>query len=449
MRAMRRIALPATTLLLLGYLACGGGDKDTGGSTHTKETLPAGYPDCPQDSVIIVVGQIDSIALDDSNQIGTRLITDIPLATTTDNLPEFHDCQRLIDGRTYGPLVGIWASDRLEQLPALLDSVHTEKGSQTFGVAVAEMFNFNLASYPTLAIQRGFSCLYLNGNSENWEARMVWARTDEKRCLEPFDFTSSEGQELRAVPLTLPPGISDNDIPPVARWDWDTVSNHNYIGVKCGSQWCEIGDPHFASSAKYSRVDPSAGPHGNLIRSMTREMEKIASFAPLSPHLVDRVLEVKGWYDEQHLAIRNSTGQLMSTAFIGTAFPHPALDGIANVGSFEKWVPAAYVVVERDYPGKLHLRPGLNEISICQGNEPNSCDEAVPLAPLNCPVEEKTGSRRWYARVQLPGEQPEYHCIVRRTHGGLVIPRGTVRWHWSENDETLWVRCEAGCCTTH
>jgi hypothetical protein len=28
-----------------------------------------------------------------------------------------------------------------------------------------------------------------------------------------------------------------------------------------------------------------------------------------------------------------------------------------------------------------------------------------------------------------------------------VIPEGAVRWAWSDDDESLWIRCADGCCT--
>jgi hypothetical protein len=37
----------------------------------------------------------------------------------------------------------------------------------------------------------------------------------------------------------------DKDIPPVARWDYDTANHQQYIGLRCGGEWCEVGHSGF------------------------------------------------------------------------------------------------------------------------------------------------------------------------------------------------------------
>ena len=47
-----------------------------------------------------------------------------------------------------------------------------------------------------------------------------------------------------------------------------------------------------------------------------------------------------------------------------------------------------------------------------------------------------------------PSKKVKYLCVRRERHGGAVIPRGAARWAWSDKDESLWIRCADGCCTT-
>src|SRR5215510_4784716 len=52
----------------------------------------------------------------------------VPLAGNTAQIPEFHDCQRLIsqsNGKKYGALIGIWVSEKLDRLPDSLAKLAT------------------------------------------------------------------------------------------------------------------------------------------------------------------------------------------------------------------------------------------------------------------------------------------------------------------------------------
>jgi hypothetical protein len=402
------------------------------------------YPDCPQDSVIVVVGlQGDAAA-----QIPPRIITNIPLAETRDNLPEFHDCQRLIEGRTHGALVAIWASDRIDSLVPLLDSIHQATRLPSMGVAVAQIFNFSAEDYRPLLIRPEFSCLYLNGSAGQWEARMVGVGADADRCQSPFNFADDVGRGLMVRPLSLPSGLQPKDIPPVARWDWDSKGRRNYIGIKCGSEWCEIGPRGFQSSTGYTTNPTGTDLKSDLMRSMLASVTPMATIGSPATNERERFVMVKGWYDEQHLALVDQQGNRLATPYIGTAFPHPSLDQIASADVFQdSWQPAAYVIVEQQYQGKLKLDRGLNQVFLCQSMGGQCREPAAPPLPTCAAEAGVTPARTWYAKI-VSGTGTKYLCVTRRTHGGMVIPAGTVRWSWTEFDETLWVRCAAGCCTT-
>jgi hypothetical protein len=111
-------------------------------------------------------------------------------------IPEFHDCQRLIDdtGLKYGPLVGVYVSFLNAQIPALPPIPVVRRPSLSGGrptqarvptgastitaattaIAAAELVAFD-GDYDTLGIKLGFNCLYLlnDGSATRVTARMV------------------------------------------------------------------------------------------------------------------------------------------------------------------------------------------------------------------------------------------------------------------------------------
>src|SRR5688572_16111975 len=73
-------------------------------TVRTPEGVATTGKRCPEHNIAI---NVDS----------TEVITDIPLASSIDEIPEFHDCQRFATTTTrngYGPLVAIWAVETLE-----------------------------------------------------------------------------------------------------------------------------------------------------------------------------------------------------------------------------------------------------------------------------------------------------------------------------------------------
>ncbi len=410
-----------TLALLLGAMAC---PKPQGVAALER-------PECPQDSVHITVR--DTFR----NTVVDRVVTTIPLAGKISNVPEFHDCQRFVmgPGAAYGPMVAIFASFTLGRLDTLNDSLMAAGGTGVVAAA-AEIYNYDML-YRPLQIQPKFSCLYLwhdtpAGSAVRYKAKMVPIGSHENDCLHPVDPATAPGQLLEVRPIG-DKTLSAADYPAVARWDWDSVRNEVYIGIKCGSQWCEVGRPNFTSSEL-----PAVNPSNPL-------QEDVPGEPPTTRPEQDRIVRIKGWYDQQYLAIPNTSGQLDAGSVRGTAIPVPQLGRINDPARFKgRWVASAFITLDSPsstYKGKLNLEEGINRVALCNGD----AADCLP-GQTNPPPCAAGPDGNWWARVISAGNHTSYHCVKRKDHPGVTIP-GTVRWRWVNDDEKTWIRCLQGCCT--
>jgi hypothetical protein len=377
-----------------------------------------GRPECPMDSVLIVV--TDTV---DNRVMPPRAIINIPVAGPITNIPEFHDCQRFIVGKSYGPLVAIFAHDSLDSL-----YYSTPDSSAEFTGAAAEIYSYD-GDYTPLRIRQGFNCLYLRQAHTRWEAILTYAGTHEKACL---------GRPTGGVQLNViaqKPMPHGDDYPPVARWDWDPANETQYISIRCGNEWCEVGRSDLHPSEPHAAAEIPAEP--------------VPDFATTAANEQDRVTRIKGWYDEQTLAEVGATGLKLS-GVRGTVFPHPLLERMKDVADYaQKWRPVAYVRLDRQsdtYKSKLNLEKGLNRIYECYGDfaQCRGRGSSVPEPPC-----EAGADHQWWAKIVSAEQSTEYRCVHRRVHAGIPYIPGVVRWRWDEHDEKLWIRCPQGCCTVN
>jgi len=382
----------------------------TGGANVDGRAIPESRPECPTDSVLIV-----NTYLVKKTPV-TEIVTTIPVAGPITNVPEYHDCQRFAPalGEKYGPLVAIFAHQGLDTLFADSTAPPVE--------AAAEIYSWD-GEYPALAIKRGFNCLYLKRSGTSWKARMVPVDT-AGACLHK----QAGGEDLK---VTSWKAKYLGDLPAVARWDWDSRASQQYISIRCGVEWCEVGSKTgFTSSALH--------PDGTL------PSEPVPYKGEATAQEQQRVLTVKGWYDEQRIAVSDGASLLVSTT-LGTAFPHPMLDRLGDTSDFQlQWIPVAYVLLNQEPPGykkKLNLDVGLNSVYMCHGPFTRCPEIPVGTREPKCPV---GADRQWWTMIVSARKDTVYRCIHRRVHHDVQIP-GTVRWRWKETDETLWVRCPQGC----
>lgn len=398
-------------------------------------------PECPRGGMWSAVFGRGGIAI----VPGGRLSLSGPIT----DVPEFHDCQRFIvkaeGGRpVFDSLFAIFARLRL-------DSPDYEPLTRPLALAEIYSFQRGAQNYAPLGIRPHFNCLvvYPSPSSRSGlEARMVSVGREERRCGADSIVTAA-GTVLEVRRIAPPRGLAPADIPPVARWDWDSLHAVQYIGIRCGDAWCEIGP---------------RGPQGAEAFSSSRRYSSNSG-----DPTVRRTFEVKGWYDEQRLAepIAENANMLAVGVPTGTLVPDAKLDTYdepppGGVSAFtDKWVPAASAVVDVAsdvYREKLNMGhglvgPGMNQVELCSGSTvrclrrggKNIFAATWLAATLRCADD-------WLARIRRNTDSRiAYYCVTRRSHAAelkeaRVRIRGTARWRWAIRDETMWLRCLQGCC---
>lgn len=361
----------------------------------------------------------------------------------------FHDCQRLLvdEGQRYGPLVAIFAAHDLETLDGRLESLEKSDSADPLIVrgrtSLAAALIFNLGdAYPALGINPGFSCLYMwraSSMKADWRAQIVWVKNDERRCLDTIRPPGGTGN--LTVKRDIAVGFSRQQYPAVARWDWDQTTKQQYIGIKCGGAWCEVGTDSFVREDAYLAT-------------------------PTVQTAATQIQRIKGWYDEQLLA-EPDQGEYKPSQVTGTIFPDSSLGkwttaDYSRIG--DPWRPVAYIALSRHskyYKDELNLDRtprgaplrSLNRLSFCLGTRAFCGVPALEIAhapPAECDVVDSRGSPAisWWARIDpaMVGN-PLFRCVSQMDHSAEVssIP-ATARWHWLAKRETVWKECVTGCC---
>ncbi|MFI5312115.1 MAG: hypothetical protein ACHQQ3_12825 [Gemmatimonadales bacterium] len=388
-------------------------------------------------------------------------ITVIPVAgRALTNIPEVHDCQRLLDSSSdaFGTLAGIWASEILDHL---VDSLNTLKAAlhRPMAISAAEIHSWD-TTYVPLGIHTRFNCLYVyrdsgsGDKSATWSAWMVPVNWRAGDCLTNLDTVEahSKGMALGMTPLRHV--LGGDDVAATARWDWSSRPAHQYIGIKCGTQWCEVyngatyaSSPRLAVGGVPSSLFPSIP--GLLVDAKKRQ----------------RVIEIKGWYDEERLAPNVGTTPMgtLATGIRAAVYPDPRLKDY-TLGDFSDhvWLPAAYVHMppgmgstadRAAYLSKYAFDGGWNTVWLCP-LDVTRCLAALQRARLptvtapTClgTVDPSMGETRWFAIVVPRSGRAKAFCVTRRTFPGGVGLLGTVRWRWRADDHSLWMSCSSGCC---
>ena len=405
--------------------------------------------DCPQ----------HVIAIDTNGALPGPIVNDIPIASETDAIPEFHDCQRFASSTRngYGPLIAIWSSARLASAfePVRPQGDDDGAATRTTGssqvespwVPVAQVYNFDADTYQPLGIEHRFNCLYLRQvppsprAPDGWIARMVPRRTVEgcKANREGRDTLDLVGADL-LVKASRPAAAAD--IPPVARWDrepTDSVAEpRQYVGIRCADSWCEIGPR--------GGFVPSVPVYSNVaLRDAYLAAFEESPSGSVSPDARLRVIRAKGWYDQQLLAqVVGTTKSLTRSDVFGTIIPHPTLDVIDDPTTFDgAWLPAAYVHVSDTYTGKSRFEQGMNRVYLCRGTATRPCPGREPVGAKSTP----SSGAEWLAIVA--GATVSDTISIHYDGSPGVIPAGAARWRWMETDEKAWMRCAGGCCSNN
>jgi len=364
---------------------------------------------------------------------------------STTNVPEYHDCQRLINtDSTYGPLVAAFARNEHDGLLGeRLRSLESATDGKT-ALAAIELWNVDSTTYTPLGILPGFSCLYVARRGDGWRGKLVRYGWPQPKCEDAVNLDALAGIDLTVNRrITTSTDFTEDDFPPVVRWEWDETHQHQYLGFKCDrTSWCEAGLPGFSS---------------------------VASLAtPNTQREVRRVFEIRGWLDEQHLANpATPTTPATPGTVRGTVIPNPDLKRTTLGAVAGRWVLASFVLLSGPsdtYAQKFNFVPttaaslalapaNTSTTSLCwAGQRPCA---GVP-ADATCAVSGSAtvGTGQWWARFDAPGRPPIYKCVRYRPHPAAAIGNlgthtlGTARWRWIKDDESTWVGCPDGCCET-
>lgn len=398
---------------------------------------------------------------------------EISIAGPITNVPEFHDCQRLITDGEYGPVVAVWVSYRINQLytdmwpvelsplpnpdSILADSTFAgaiaETGTTARSVPVVQIYNYGdpVAFAPFGELPSGFTCVYFT--AVRGPILTAWTNSTG---------TTDDCIGARSTPIPSPPlfpvtqvsfgtthPFEETDYPPVARWEMDSAQSH-VLGVKCGRAWCRLG---------------SGAPvldHGAL--------------AP-APGKAARVFSIPGWYDEQVLSAPGGLNwvpfrfvkggpffgrrpvwiprKLVPSGVRGAIFPDTALADNEIDDYFENWVRAAEVHLSEPsehYAKKFNFVHHTEQPAAVIYLRHNTKHVPWPLEPEE--PGDVTVDYDWEAAIVSSAGDTIFRKVIWRgyhnseTHPGWVPTPGTVRWRWLEVDETTWEWCPEGCCET-
>jgi hypothetical protein len=428
------IARVSGVVLLIG--CTGGGVRVAPPTPPASPNSPANLADrsvCPQHGPVWIPAREDS---------AWRLVGSLSVPGTTTQIPEFHDCQRLLrpGGEGYGPTAAIYANPVIVSLIDTLLAL-ANAGDSLRALAAAEIISDG--QYQQLGIEIGVNCLYMYTTAGQLESfmRPVVMESDCLQRLNPVPHQPGwTPLHVRQEPESPPFMLAD--FPAAARWDYDDLPGprQQFIGLPCKLAWCLIGHANAHSSKRFKRPPDPLHPPGNLSR---------------------RVVQIRGWYDEQILGVGGGSGPATPGMVFGTIFPDSLLEGRTDA-EFEiadpPWVPAAEILVHGNlskYKSKFNLdatpisTPGMpqevsisNKVSLCKGDATRCFAQGGTAPTCTAPTDP---TNWWYARIISVGREVRYYCVIRHLHPGFSIP-GTARWWWLPNDEGIWMRCPQGCC---
>lgn len=389
----------------------------------------------------------------------------VAASTPISDIPEFHDCQRLIllSGK-YGPLVAVYTAR--EVAASYWDGIK-EKGREQRTVASNPNYRgaqLTVYGYPgwgdyaevtsQLGIVAGFNCVYLQNSGAGWAAK-VWRRPSSTSGVEctgpiPFGVPASEVATLAVEAMPFE-DFTEADIPPVARWERSS-SGEYVIGTKCGPQWCRIGHaaPSFVAEDRLQPAEVLA-----LYDVIGSEVGTV------SQNERERVWRVPGWSDVQQLSQGSEDvggpGTLRPDRVIGLIVPNPKLDGYRMADyPLEKWTWVAAIFVH-PVPGaspagyaRLHLKNGMNLVYLRRTALGSGVGWQTMI--VDTPLAAAAHSQNVLAHALDDGDEP--FTALRRDHSAvrLTIPTfrvpGAPRWRWHPSDEVTWLPCDFGCCET-
>jgi hypothetical protein len=265
--------------------------------------------------------------------------------------------------------------------------------------------------YRWLHLHGGFNCLFLyhdhSQTAPHWRAAMVRPKVD-------YDCgtVTITDQDTLSV-LDEQPFPKADDYPPVTRF-MESTETRTFIGVRCGDRWCAVGAkwpyPLKSSLDGVSGVGKSARWH------------------------------VKGWFDEQHLAVADASNH-MRPQQLGVIIPSDSLSLFDSTAYATDWKLVAAVYFPDAPAGKYGDKSAAGY----------GWTQGFNKVWLRSNVVQRPTAKDTVIWTTVFGEDPKtaVHIkqVVQTDHSkeGLPVP-WTARWRWVAGDEQMWVACLAGCC---
>ena len=260
------------------------------------------------------------------------------------------------------------------------------------------------------------SCIYLKDGSRWWPPK------DFDSAIMPPDASDvcSPTRPDADVPVDQTrdvdrEGNDDNtnaNYPGTARIDWNGKDRDAiHIGVKCEQEWCDIG--------------PKGADHSKQYKKLKRG-------------------KVKAFFDEQMLGVATPPGSANATpsATVGTIIPEDGLEGRNFDCPPTGCTPHNWVLV---------ASVGMANTDAKYARSYNLQDADVEKNPNRVYLRRRSGpdvSKGWEARiVNASGTEMTQGLSVK--YADMSSAPGVhlgARWRWRDNDESMWVRCAAGCC---
>lgn len=360
---------------------------------------------------------VDSVdaARKDTSLFGMRTTVD-SLAMALFSIPEYHDEGRLpIGGQLLGPMAYIYASPHLGTFTRKAQIF--EHGLPGALVAIVSVeTNVPIPNtYDDLGLDNGINCIWLRalgpGSNDPFE---VWVTTTPTHLACDATAPVARRGPFNVVEVREAAFPNAADYPPVARFTED-MSGRPVLAFKCLAAFCEVRRNHGQAQSRRPRTRPN----------------------PVNPNPRHRLRTVKGWHDEQPLAVRRTNGTWASTGIYASIVPDTGILNYDSTAFHDVWVPAANIVIHNTLLSGKYFDWGLRT---------NNNYVAVKF---------DVATSRWvvgifdnYFAAPIPGTtlpRVTWKMRERMLHRDAAVPL-TARFRWTLGDEGIWFPCGNSCC---